>query len=226
MSRFGNNSMNQEPLKRFIADRTAKRDKKDKLLDISFLDYTDIDLLDLRNCTTNYLNINEDKLLYKHIWAMFSNTQIVDSYMMSPYTFSKFIVEANKYYSKNKNPFHNFKHGITVMSTAYNIFKISNLKKYFSQTGLTSMLFAGLMHDIDHTGRNNMFEINRAGKLAIRYNDDSVLENHHSARAFRILAQREFNIFENMHQNNFPNFRKYVIHAILSTDIKKHFTEL
>jgi 3'5'-cyclic nucleotide phosphodiesterase len=88
------------------------------------------------------------------------------------------------------------------------------------------VLFGALMHDIDHTGRNNMFEINRQGKLSIRYNDNSVLENHHTARTFSILADRKYNIFENMHQNNFPNFRKYVIHSILSTDIKKHFTEL
>lgn len=132
MSKFGNKIISQEPLKRFIADRTAKRDKKDQLLNISYLDYTDIDLLSLKNCTTNYLSINDDKELYRHIWAMFSNTQIVDSYMISPYTFSKFIGEVNKYYSKNENPFHNFQHGMTVMSTAYNIFKISNLTKYFS----------------------------------------------------------------------------------------------
>ena len=71
-----------------------------------------------------------------------------------------------------------------------------------------------------------MFEINRSGKLSVRYNDDSVLENHHSARAFQIISQKDFNIFENMHQNNFPSFRKFVIRSILSTDIKKHFTEL
>lgn len=130
---------------------------------------------------------------------MLKNTQIVDSYMINPHTFSKFIKKTDNYYSRNNNPFHNFRHGVTVMNTVYNIFKTSQLGKYFCQTGLTAMLFAGLMHDVDHTGKNNMFEINLSGKLAIRYNDDSVLENHHAARAFMILAKREFNIFEKMH---------------------------
>lgn len=112
------------------------------------------------------------------------------------------------------------------MNAAYSFLRTTILPKYFGKTGTAAMLFAALMHDIEHTGRNNMFEINSASKLAIRYNDDSVLENHHSARAFLILSQAEFNIFNQMHANEFPQFRQYVIQAILSTDIKKHFTEL
>lgn len=220
--------MQKEPLptKQFKADRNGNRARNDLITDISFLDYTDLDLLSVKNATTNYLLIQNRNELYRYIWAMFCNTQIIEAYKISPFKFSNFITEVDKYYSKNNNPFHNFQHGLTVMSTAYNIFKISNLNKYFSQTGVTSLLFAGLMHDIEHTGRNNMFEINRSGKLSVRYNDDSVLENHHSARAFQIISQKDFNIFENMHQNNFPSFRKFVIRSILSTDIKKHFTEL
>jgi hypothetical protein len=108
-SKYTNSKIiNQETLKKLLKDKTDQENVKDSSLDISYLDYTDIDLLSLRNSTTNYLTLNEEKMLYKHVWAMFSNTQIVDSYMMSPYTFSKFIQEANRYYSKNKNPFHNF----------------------------------------------------------------------------------------------------------------------
>ena len=108
----GNVTLVNDPIKKFKAERESSEVEKSKfnlaLEDISYLDYTDIDLLSLRNSTTNYLSISDDKLLYKHVWAMFSNTQIVDSYRMSPYTLSKFIAEANSYYSKNNNPFHNF----------------------------------------------------------------------------------------------------------------------
>lgn len=70
------------------------------------------------------------------------------------------------------------------MNAAYHMLRTTLLPKYFGKTGTAAFLYAALMHDVDHTGRNNMFEINSASKLAIRYNDDSVLENHHSARAF------------------------------------------
>lgn len=152
--------------------------------------------------------------------------QIVDNYHISPFKFTSFIKETQRFYEVNKNPFHNFRHGITVMNQTYSLFKISNLAKYFTQTGITALLFAALMHDIDHTGKNNLFEINNNSKLAVRYNDNSVLENHHSARTFKLLEERDFNIFEKMHQDDYPAFRKYVIRGIMSTDIKKHFTEL
>jgi len=37
-----------------------------------------------------------------------------------------------------------------------------------------TLIFSGLCHDVAHTGRTNLFEINSLSKLAIRYNDQSV----------------------------------------------------
>jgi len=45
-------------------------------------------------------------------------------------------------------------------------------------------LLSGAAHDIDHPGTNNMFETKRRSKLALLYNDVSVLENHHAASFF------------------------------------------
>jgi len=50
-----------------------------------------------------------------------------------------------------------------------------------TQVDVTSFLLASLVHDFKHFGVNNMFLINTKSKLAIRYNDKSVLENYHIA---------------------------------------------
>lgn len=50
------------------------------------------------------------------------------------------------------------------------------------------LVFSGLCHDVDHTGKLNLFEINSESKLALRYNDRAVLENHHTSQTFRILS--------------------------------------
>lgn len=42
-----------------------------------------------------------------------------------------------------------------------------------------ALVFSGLCHDIDHTATTNVFEVNAHTKLAKRYSDKSVLENHH-----------------------------------------------
>jgi cAMP-specific phosphodiesterase 4 len=87
----------------------------------------------------------------------------------------------------------------------------------------TSFLFSALMHDVDHPGKNNQFMVNSMSKLAMRYNDDTVLENHHCAFAFKLLLKSENYIFRNMKREDWVTFRKNTIEAILSTDMKRHF---
>ncbi len=49
------------------------------------------------------------------------------------------------------------------------------------------MLFAAAIHDLAHTGQSNQFHINTKSTLALLYNDQAVLENHHISTAFRIM---------------------------------------
>ena len=49
------------------------------------------------------------------------------------------------------------------------------------------MYLAAAVHDTDHPGYSNVFLINTKNKMALRYNDKSVLENHHVALAFDIM---------------------------------------
>lgn len=85
------------------------------------------------------------------------------------------------------------------------------------------MLLSCLCHDVDHTGRTNGFEVARMSKLAIRYNDDSVLENHHVSTVFKLLQKDKYNILTNLSQEQYQVVRKFVVSNILSTDMKKHF---
>ena len=50
-----------------------------------------------------------------------------------------------------------------------------------------AIVFAGLVHDTDHSATTNLFHINTSSKLAIRYSDKSILENHHVSTTFKIL---------------------------------------
>ena len=44
-----------------------------------------------------------------------------------------------------------------------------------SNVSQAALLFAGLMHDVDHPGRNNDFLKNSLNLIAIQYNDQSVI---------------------------------------------------
>ena len=64
---------------------------------------------------------------------------------------------------------------------------------------MMSYILAAACHDVDHPGVNNIYLIESRDKLAIRYNDISVLENHHVAITFDVLQSEngKYNMFEN-----------------------------
>ena len=60
----------------------------------------------------------------------------------------------------------------------------------FSNLEMFAALVAAAVHDVDHPGVTNQFLIETGDDLALLYNDNSVLENHHLAVAFKTMAVR------------------------------------
>lgn len=58
------------------------------------------------------------------------------------------------------------------------------------------------------------------------YNDESVLENHHLAVAFKILQKPNCDILTNLNLKERQLFRKMVIDMVLATDMSKHMSLL
>jgi hypothetical protein len=85
------------------------------------------------------------------------------------------------------NPYHNAVHAADVVQCLLHIITSSDITKYITNTDMFAALIAGAVHDLGHRGKTNQYEIETGSGLAIRYNDQSVLENHHIASAFRIM---------------------------------------
>ena len=68
--------------------------------------------------------------------------------------------------------------------------------------------------------------IEKRHKTAVRYNDISVLENHHVATSFSILSEHQYNILKPFKKDEYKKFRKIMIDAILATDMSHHFKQL
>ena len=56
------------------------------------------------------------------------------------------------------------------------------VQDWLSSLEMLSLLFAAMIHDLEHTGTNNIFHKQSSSNLARLYNDKSVLENHHVSR--------------------------------------------
>ncbi|XP_006161023.2 cAMP-specific 3',5'-cyclic phosphodiesterase 4A-like, partial [Tupaia chinensis] len=63
-------------------------------------------------------------------------------------------------------------------------------------------------------------------ELALMYNDESVLENHHLAVGFKLLQEDNCDIFQNLSKRQRQSLRKMVIDMVLATDMSKHMTLL
>lgn len=84
------------------------------------------------------------------------------------------------------NFYHNQVHGADVSQYLYFCIYELGLKELakLSDLDIFTTIMSGAAHDIDHPGTNNVFEIKTRSKLALLYNDQSVLENHHAASFF------------------------------------------
>lgn len=154
---------------------------------------------------------------------MFKDFQLDVAFSIDENKFYPMVFEAQRLYDMRNNPFHNFSHGMTVMHQSYILLKQTKLKTYYDDLGKLSVMFASLMHDIDHRGRTNVFEANSLSEISLVYNDRSILENHHCSTAFTVIRKSKYNIVEALSYEKFMDFRKIVIEAILSTDVKRHF---
>ena len=67
-------------------------------------------------------------------------------------------------------------------------------------------------------------------ELALMYNDESVLENHHLAVGFKLLQEDNCDIFQNVPKKQRQALRKMVIdmvtHHILPSESNLHLCEL
>lgn len=84
--------------------------------------------------------------------------------------------------------YHNKTHGADVCQTVYYFLTRCEYlhKGKIDDIEFAAMLIGGACHDHEHPGFNNMYLIETRDDIAIRYNDASVLENHHVASTFAL----------------------------------------
>ncbi|KAJ1551608.1 High affinity cAMP-specific and IBMX-insensitive 3',5'-cyclic phosphodiesterase 9A, partial [Nowakowskiella sp. JEL0078] len=77
------------------------------------------------------------------------------------------------------NPYHSFEHAVDVMFMVYFILKDLKISTKFGmkQEEIAAILISALTHDVLHPGLNNLFQVNACTEYAIKYNNESVLEN-------------------------------------------------
>lgn len=158
-------------------------------------------------------------------YTTFSSRELLNTMMIPPKTFITFMMTLEDHYVKD-NPFHNSLHAADVTQSTHVLLNTPALESVFTPLEISAALFAACIHDVDHPGLTNQFLINSSSELALMYNDESVLENHHLAVAFKLLQNEGCDIFINFSKKQRQTLRKMVIDMVLSTDMSKHMSLL
>lgn len=107
-----------------------------------------------------------------------------------------------------ENPYHNPTHIVDTLQAMHYLYHTANIKKYLNKSDILASFLANLIHDYEHPGYTNQFVVRTKHPLALRYNDQAVLENHHLAASFTLLMQEENNFLENLNSVSFYELRK------------------
>lgn len=198
----------------FICEEIGEDLRYSKIL--SNIENLDFNIFELKSLSQG----NELVLVINHLMEI---NQFFDKLKIVQEKFRKYSVVIQNLY--NPVSYHNKTHAADVCQTTYyfltycdfyNIGEISDMEA-------AVLLISAFVHDTDHPGVNNLYLVNTRDKLALRYNDKSVLENHHISQAFNtMLKSKETSIYENFTNEQFKLYREYMIDLVLATDNANH----
>ena len=181
------------------------------------VDFNDFDIFELKKLT----NGNE---LFTLMHLLFTRKGLFQQANMNVEKFKGLISRIQHGY--NDIPYHNSTHAADVTQTIHYFLTTCNAGDLLSMTPLEQIAcyLATCVHDFEHPGLNNIYLVNTQSELAIRYNDKSVLENHHVSSSFLVSLKEEYDIYADMAPVDFAKVRAQMIEMVLSTDIVQHFS--
>lgn len=94
------------------------------------------------------------------------------------------------------------------------------------EMGKMSLYFGALVAHCGHPGFTNEFLVKTRHPRALRYNDQSVIQNHTMAYISQHLRDPDSDFAVNWEASQVERFRTQLIRMVLKLDIQRHFQEL
>ncbi|XP_076814604.1 3',5'-cyclic-AMP phosphodiesterase 4C-like isoform X4 [Clavelina lepadiformis] len=168
--------------------------------------------------------ISNNRPLTCVMYTICQKRDMFSKFKLSPDKFLAYMMTLEDHY--RDIPYHNSLHSADVAQSVHILLSSDALDSVFSELEILAALIASAMHDVDHPGLNNQYQCNNSSELALMYNDESVLENHHLAVGFKLMQQDQCDLFDHFTQKQWQSLRKIVIDMVLATDMSKHMTLL
>ncbi|XP_034039341.1 cAMP-specific 3',5'-cyclic phosphodiesterase 4B-like isoform X2 [Thalassophryne amazonica] len=186
------------------------------------------DLEDINKWGLNIFKVAEhshNRPLTCIMYTIFQERDLLRTFKIPTDTFLTFMLTLESHYHSDV-AYHNSLHAADVAQSTHILLSTPALDAVFTDLEILAAIFAAAIHDVDHPGVSNQFLINTNSELALMYNDESVLENHHLAVGFKLLQEDNCDIFQNLTKKQRQTLRRMVIEMVLATDMSKHMSLL
>ncbi|KAJ8297983.1 hypothetical protein KUTeg_024514 [Tegillarca granosa] len=130
----------------------------------------------------------------------------------------RFVLTVRKNY--RQVTYHNWLHGFHVAHCVWCI--IDQSPDIFSDFEKMALVIAGICHDVDHRGYNNMYFQKLNLPLASLYST-SVMEQHHYKQTVFILHTKGLDIFSHLSASEYKDMLELIREAIMATDLALYF---
>ncbi|CAJ0905052.1 4848_t:CDS:2 [Entrophospora sp. SA101] len=100
-----------------------------------------------------------------------------------------FIIDVEKGYFTTD--YHSFYHAVDVVAVLYYMLNDLGAAKYLTSLDSICLMIAGLCHDVGHPGLNNVYQVNARTPLALKYKNESVLENYSCTLTMELLSKHK-----------------------------------
>ncbi|KAJ3203842.1 High affinity cAMP-specific 3',5'-cyclic phosphodiesterase 7A, partial [Clydaea vesicula] len=160
--------------------------------------------------------------LYYFSWFLFRKLGFFKKFKIREEKFLNFLKKIQDGYI-NENPYHNSIHATDVTHAMYYYISRKRIWDFLTPEEQIAAIIAPMIHDYAHPGVNNAYLVSVVDPLAIRYSDQSVLENFHCSTVFEIMLQDDYNFLENLTLEERKPIRDMIISMVLATDMTYHF---
>lgn len=158
------------------------------------------------------------------MFKIFKERNLLATFDISSRKFVNYLLTLEAHYLNV--PYHNSMHAADVSQAVHVLLLSPALDSVFTELEIMTALFAAAIHDVDHPGVTNQYLIDSGNELALMYNDESVLENHSLAVAFKLLQEDDCNFIESLSKKQRQTLRRMAIDMVLATDMSKHMSLL
>jgi len=155
-------------------------------------------------------------------WKLLNEFGLVDKFRLSQHRLLCYLRRIQDGY-KSDNPFHNCIHALDVVCNTNFFIRQEAVSQLITPLDRLACILGAAIHDHEHPGYNNNFLMATKHEFAIKYNDVSVLENHHIASSWALLLQDDFNFLRALSREQYCELRDTIIQLVLGTDMKFHF---